>query len=368
MNKDQEIKTDRPVAAGDQAAVTIRNEVANELNNALGGLLTMIEVLLADRQASGVHEAMLVIRHEARRSANLAESLIGLDRIRAPKFEPLGLNGVTKRALKLLENDFAFHGIEPILDLDKLLPSVRGDYHQMLQALVNIIQLACSGASRGESTPPPEGTIAPRILEIASRLEVDRVILAFRLPAIETAAPSAFAETPEEELAPARRVVEAHGGELRIETLPESGMRIILSFAAMAPPTAGEVVSPVFGLNLLVVDDESSVRSSLARLLSTRGNRVTTASGAREALRILATDRFDLVLVDHSLPDLGGARLLQEARRVAATAFDGAIVMSGRSAEEIDANGEIFLHKPFTADELWTALRMALKRRKENHQ
>jgi CheY-like chemotaxis protein len=366
MNKDQEIKTDRPVAAGDQAAVTIRNEVANELNNALGGLLTMIEVLLADRQASGVHEAMLVIRHEARRSANLAESLIGLDRIRAPKFEPLGLNGVTKRALKLLENDFAFHGIEPLLDLDKLLPSVRGDYHQMLQALVNIIQHACAG--RGELPPPPEGTIAPRVLEIASRLEVDRVILAFRLPAIETASPSALSESPEEELAPARRVVEAHGGDLRIETMPDRAIRIILSFAAMAPPTAGEVVSPVFGLNLLVVDDESSVRSSLARLLSTKGNRVTTASGAREALRILATDRFDLVLVDHSLPDLGGARLLQEARRVAATAFDGAIVMSGRSAEEIDANGEIFLHKPFTADELWTALRMALKRRKENHQ
>ncbi len=64
--------------------------------------------------------------------------------------------------------------------------------------------------------------------------------------------------------------------------------------------------------SILVVDDDPLVCNSLRTFLKNQEFDVQTAQGGFEALELMADNSFDLALVDVSMPDLDGMRLLQE--------------------------------------------------------
>lgn len=66
--------------------------------------------------------------------------------------------------------------------------------------------------------------------------------------------------------------------------------------------------------NILVVDDDQTVRDYLQDLFSSNGYSVRTASTGKEALRILDSEYFPLVLLDLRLPDLPGTEILNYVR------------------------------------------------------
>ena len=67
------------------------------------------------------------------------------------------------------------------------------------------------------------------------------------------------------------------------------------------------------GFSILVVDDESSVRNSLSRLLRGSGYAVQVADCAEGALRAARKQRPDFVLLDICLPDTSGLEVLAHA-------------------------------------------------------
>jgi chemosensory pili system protein ChpA (sensor histidine kinase/response regulator) len=87
-------------------------------------------------------------------------------------------------------------------------------------------------------------------------------------------------------------------------------------------------------LKVLVVDDSVSVRRSLTRMLERRGCIVTEAADGLEALDVLRTFSFSLVVTDLEMPRLGGMELLAEIRRSRRTRqLSVAIVTSVNSNE-----------------------------------
>jgi CheY-like chemotaxis protein len=74
-----------------------------------------------------------------------------------------------------------------------------------------------------------------------------------------------------------------------------------------------DAVTPA--LNILVIDDESFVRETLADMLEALTHKVATAKGGREALELLATNHFDLVFTDLSMPEMDGWEVAREIRR-----------------------------------------------------
>src|SRR5262245_42321229 len=65
---------------------------------------------------------------------------------------------------------------------------------------------------------------------------------------------------------------------------------------------------------ILVVDDESSARTTLALLLRKRSHRVAEADGVGAAVKTLADDAFDIVVTDLRMPDGDGLEVLRAAR------------------------------------------------------
>ncbi|MEH6434876.1 putative bifunctional diguanylate cyclase/phosphodiesterase [Massilia sp. DD77] len=118
---------------------------------------------------------------------------------------------------------------------------------------------------------------------------------------------------------------------------------------------------------LLLVDDEPRLLSSLHELLQGRGYRLVTASSGSEALAQLSRQRFDLVLLDLRLPDIGGHDIMDFINEKGIDAH--VIVMSGEVG--IDAaigalkrGAYDYLRKPYSREELLTTVSNALQQRR----
>jgi len=63
--------------------------------------------------------------------------------------------------------------------------------------------------------------------------------------------------------------------------------------------------------HILIVDDEASLRQTLARILQRAGHEVTTAATGTEGLTLLGMQSFDLLYLDIRMPDISGLELLK---------------------------------------------------------
>ena len=79
---------------------------------------------------------------------------------------------------------------------------------------------------------------------------------------------------------------------------------------------------------ILYIDDETDQRIFLSAMLEYRGFRVRTARRALDALEMMASEWFDVVIADYELPDMTGAQLAQEIRAFEPSAR--IILFSGR--------------------------------------
>ncbi|HEX8362246.1 MAG TPA: response regulator, partial [Longimicrobium sp.] len=104
----------------------------------------------------------------------------------------------------------------------------------------------------------------------------------------------------------------------------------------------------------LVVDDEDSIRRTLARYLARRGHQVSVAAEGGEALRLLdaADDCFDVILSDMRMPGLSGDRLYASLRERAGGMDRRLVFMSGdalgdTTADALAATAVPVILKPF---------------------
>ena len=65
------------------------------------------------------------------------------------------------------------------------------------------------------------------------------------------------------------------------------------------------------GGHILIIDDEASLRQTLARILQRAGFEVTTTVSGSEALKLLSQHTFDLVYLDIRMPDVNGLEVLK---------------------------------------------------------
>ncbi|GLW08562.1 DNA-binding response regulator [Microtetraspora sp. NBRC 13810] len=120
--------------------------------------------------------------------------------------------------------------------------------------------------------------------------------------------------------------------------------------------------------NVLLVEDDVTIRTALTRGLRERGHAVASAPTALDGLRQAVEDRPDLIVLDLGLPDLDGTEMLRMLRAVSgvpvivATARDGDTAMVGA----LDAGADDYVVKPFSAAQLDARIRAVLRRSGES--
>jgi DNA-binding NtrC family response regulator len=115
---------------------------------------------------------------------------------------------------------------------------------------------------------------------------------------------------------------------------------------------------------ILVVDDHAQARESIADILRHAGHRVTCCASAREALGLLDTQTFDVILTDLQMPGMNGLEFIRqlEQRRIEAQVAMVTAYASVPTAVEAMRHGAFdYIEKPFDVEQLESLVDRALR-------
>ena len=116
--------------------------------------------------------------------------------------------------------------------------------------------------------------------------------------------------------------------------------------------------------NILIVDDDMSVRTIFSSILRKEGYRVTAVKNGYEAIKAIDEDNFDLALVDLRMPGLDGIQVLEKIKN--RRPRTRVIIYTGYGSVEDEAEamrkGAVdYLNKPFSSHELKAGVKKALE-------
>ena len=119
----------------------------------------------------------------------------------------------------------------------------------------------------------------------------------------------------------------------------------------------------MIGQRILVVDDEPAIHRFLGPALVANGFTVSTARTGSEAIRRIAAEAPDAVVLDLGLPDMDGKDVIAKVRAFSRVPL---IVLSARDREAekiaaLDLGADDYVNKPFGVGELMARLRTALR-------
>ena len=119
---------------------------------------------------------------------------------------------------------------------------------------------------------------------------------------------------------------------------------------------------------ILIVDDDESIRRTLAAILEDQGYIVDTAENGREAIEKSNTKFFNLALVDIRLPDMERIKLLTAMKETTPPMVK--IIITGypslqNAMEAVNKGADAYILKPFNIDDVLSTIKEHLKKQQE---
>jgi len=167
-------------------------------------------------------------------------------------------------------------------------------------------------------------------------------------------------------LAVSYSIVERHGGRIEVTSSPGHGsiFSIVLPVAEarveIPADSIGRLSNPI---NVLVIDDDQLVRDAIVGMLSASGHHAEQAAGGREALALMESGKYNLVVTDLAMPEMDGWATASEIKRrwpstkvVLATGF-------AVSSELVESRGDLVdavIYKPIRLNDITAALNKVL--------
>jgi two-component system, NtrC family, sensor kinase len=365
------MESDRLAAVGELVA-----GVAHEVNNPLSSISAFAQLLLRDDDLTPAHrESIEVIRSETTRASQVVKDLLTFARRSDPQREPLDLNGVVARTLRLRQYQFAEASVRVQPELASDLPAVLGDARQLQQVCLNLVTNAVHAMSVQGG-----GTLIVRTSHADDRVALEVIDTG---PGISPGARAHvfepfFTTKGEGEgtglgLSVSYGIVKAHGGTIEVADSGPTGttFRVRLPAASTRPGARKTPVepmpvlrSPLAGIRLLFVDDEPTLRTGMEAFGRLRGFTVVTAGDGAEALEQTRSLGVDAVVCDLRMPGMDGYafhdRLREERPGLAArTVFVTGDVVSSETRETVLR--QPVLTKPFSFDQIEEAVIAVLR-------
>jgi two-component system cell cycle sensor histidine kinase/response regulator CckA len=370
-----------------QAVGQLAGGIAHDFNNILTAVLALSDQI-AERHPPGTPDgdAAVQIGLNGRRAARLVAQLLAFARRQPQRAQLLDLTDLLA-GLEPLLRQLVGKGVNLKLTDARLPALVRADPGQLEQVIVNLavnardamagrgaldIDLALVKArdipALGQPIMPALDHIALEVRDTGSGIPPEIVGKIFE-PFFTT---KKMGEGTGLGLSTVYGIVKQSNGFIFAHPRPEGGTCFSIYLPAVERPEQAAPPSPATpkakapgrqGLRLLICEDEDAIRDILARGLRRHGLVVEAVADAESALAALADGAaFDVLLSDVMMPGIDGVELARRAR--ASHPALPILLMSGFAEPPLHKAAETaairFIAKPFTLDELRTALTDAM--------
>lgn len=306
-----------------QSLGTLAGGVAHEMNNVLGAILGLASVHLElDPKGSSSYRSFEIMAKAAARGSKTVRRLLAYTRKSPSEEREFDVNAILQEDAELWVS-VALAKVWLVLDLEPEVRPMRGE----ASALGHTFQNLCMNAVEAM---PLGGVLTFRTRNLDRQwieITVEDTGTGME-PSVLERAMDPFFSTKEEGkgaglgLAMVYSTVKAHQGEITLQSEVGRGTRVTLRFPACeSSPKALSVAAPVHAqshphaMNILLVDDDQLVQSSLETLIHRLGHVVKTTSSGEEALAEVTLGYMpEVVILDLNMPGLGGAETLPRLR------------------------------------------------------
>lgn len=357
-----------------RALGTMASGVVHDVNNALSVILGLGEFVMKDcEKMLGMQVSvsrMKSILTAADDAGRMAKRLSYFYRKTPPDTDCfLDLNAVIRETLSLTEPRWKTQPMERGIHIDlnlalKELPPIVGHPSELRETITNLIFNAVDAM--------PEGGV----LSLKTSAEPEEVVLQIgdtgtgmreevRLRCLEP-----FFSTKGEHgtglgLSMVYGIVQRHGGTMDIATEAGRGTTFNLRFPRDRKIEPRPLPQPTVQFNgtlrILVVEDHDVFRDILVQSLKEDSHMVASAANARDAIHLLETANFDLLLTDHGMPGMNGEQLIAYVRKTRPEMRTLLLTSFGQSDEESLAAVDLAVTKPLSTAKLREAIAAAME-------
>lgn len=369
--------------------------IVHELSNPLTTILVNAQRLVSE-EADGMRATLSQnILEESERATALLRQLLVLSRESMPERRRVSLNDLVDRTMELQRLALFGSHLRLVVEKQEGLPPIEGDYSQLQQVLMNLLQ----NAQQAIEYSGTGGTIGVRTAFGGSRVTLEvwddgpgiSGVIQARIfdPFFTTKPPGVGTGLG---LAIVRGFVRQHGGTVTLLSPPHGGARFVVELpvapavgtnddgksaallAGESPPPADNLILEALPAGevprVLVLEDEPTVASLIADVLREEGMRVDVLLDGRQAVEQAETESYDLAICDMRMPGMDGQRFYQALLQRQNPLHEHVLFVTGdlvasRTQEFLERHHLTHVAKPFRMEELSGAVHGMLGKKKE---
>jgi len=343
---------------------TLAGGIAHDMNNVLGAILGLASANIETQpQASPARRSFETIAMAATRGAEMVRGLLAFARQGQGTEQVLDLNAIIRDEVRLLERTtLSSVRLEMALQID--LHPVRGDASALAHAFMNLCVNAVDAMS------------GHGVLTLRTR-NVDHAWIEAAVEDTGTGMPKDVLDRAMEPffttkalgkgtglgLSTVYSMVQAHRGQIEINSVPGLGTQVKMRFPACAAGTEPNLPEnsplpdePQHVLKVLLIDDDELIQNAMRPMLQSMGHSVLSSPSGESALAAVESGfRPDVVILDMNMPGLGGGGTLPRLR--ARLPQVPVLISTGRADQASQDLAALYplvtlLPKPFTIHEL----------------
>lgn len=326
----------------DEFLATLSHEIRTPLNAILG----WSQIMRHSKDDADFAQGLDVIERNARAQSQIVEDLLDMSRIISGKVrldvQRLDVSFIVRSAVESARPTAEAKSLRLQSVIDPLHGlAVSGDASRLQQVLWNLL-------SNAIKFTPKNGRVQVLLERVNSHIEISVIdtgegIDPEFLPFVFDRFRQADASTTRRHgglglgLSIVKQLVELHGGSISVKSAgqakgatftvalplivahPELKADVERRHPRIAPGTnaSPSACDDIRGVRVLVVDDEADARALVKRLLEDCHAVVTAAGSAGEAVELIKTGRFDVLVSDIGMPNEDGYSLIRRVRRLA---------------------------------------------------